>query len=81
MSPRFKRRLERKPTQVQVAILECIDRLADDPRHPGLHTHKVRGYEGVWEAYVDRSNRLTFEYRNGRIWLRNHCSHDVLRTP
>lgn len=36
--------------------------------------------EGVWEAYVDRGNRVTFEYAvDGSIVLRNHCNHDILK--
>jgi hypothetical protein len=57
-------------------------RLGENTRHPGLQTHPVRGTPGVFEAYVDRANRLTFHYDDeGRIVLREHCSHDILRRP
>lgn len=53
--------------------------LADDPRHPGLQTHRVQGSRGVFEAYVDRANRVTFHYDDaGRIVLRNNCTHEIL---
>jgi len=61
--------------------MRCIHRLATDPRHPGLQTHKVKGFPGVFEAYIDKANRLTFEYGEDSIWLRTHCNHDVLRSP
>lgn len=65
---------------MQDAIAQTIKRLADDPRHPGLRVHRVGGADGVWEAYVDGSNRLTFSYGvDGEIVLRNHCNHDILR--
>jgi hypothetical protein len=32
----------------------------------------------VWEAYVDRANRVTFHYEVGRIVMRNHCNHDII---
>ena len=37
----------------------------------------------MWEAYVDASNRVTFEYGpDGEIIMRNHCSHDIIaRSP
>lgn len=43
----------------------------------------MQGFEGVWEAYVDRGNRVTFHYdEDGSIVMRNHCNHDMLtRSP
>ena len=55
--------------------------LLDDPHHPGLHTHAVQGWPGVFEAYVDKANRLTFEYGDDAVILRNHRNHDILRRP
>lgn len=77
----FKRQLDKKPAQLAAAITECAVRLAEKTRHPSLRTHPIRGHPGVFEAYVDRANRLTFEYGAGEIVLRKHCSHDVLRRP
>lgn len=77
----FKKRLNKKPAELAGAILQCIARLADDPHHPGLHTHRVQGTRDVWEAYIDQANRLTFHYEDGDIVLRNHCNHDILRSP
>ena len=78
----FKKRLGKKPHAQQGAIYECIARLSDDPTHPGLHSESVRGCPGVFSARVDRANRLTFEWDEGVIVLRNHCNHDaVYRRP
>lgn len=66
---------------MQVAIMECIDKLETNPRHPGLQTHRVQGHRGVWEAYVDKGNRLTFHYEGGDMVFRKHCNHDILRAP
>jgi hypothetical protein len=67
---------------MQGAVLECITRLSENTRHPSLRTHPIQGLAGVFEAYVDRSNRVTFHYDSGSIVLRNHCSHDILdRNP
>jgi hypothetical protein len=78
----FEERLLKKTHAVQGSILECIKRLTDNPRHPGLHTHRVQGSPGVFEAYVDDANRVTFHYENGTIVLRNHCNHSVVsRSP
>jgi hypothetical protein len=66
---------------MQVAIMRCVALLAEDPRHPGLHTHRVQGTRGVWEAYVDDANRITFHYDDDRIVLRKNCNHSILRRP
>jgi len=80
--PNFKRVLKKKPADMQAAVAECIRQLAKDPRHPGLHTHKMRGVKDVWEAYVDAGNRVTFEYDGDTIVMRNNCNHDILtRNP
>jgi hypothetical protein len=63
------------------SILKCVHRLGDNPRHPGLQTHKIRGAKGVLEAYVDDSNRVTFCYDDkGGILLLNHCNHDIIES-
>jgi len=74
----FRKRLEKKTPPMQAAILECVKRLGDDTRHPGLQTHRVQGEPGVFEAYVDAANRVTFEYEGSRIKLRNNCNHDII---
>jgi hypothetical protein len=66
---------------MQVSIARCLALLAENPRHPGLHTHRVQGSAGVWEAYVDSANRVTFHYDGPKIVLRNNCNHDILRRP
>lgn len=78
MLPRFKRELQKKPPALQRAILQCVASLVSDPRHPGLQVHQVQGTAGVWEAYVDRKNRITFHFEGGVIVLRRHCNHDII---
>jgi len=79
---RFRKRLWKKTPAMQASILETVQRLGEDPRHPGLHTHKVKGQKGVFEAYVDGGNRVTFQYGDNCIVLRNHCNHDIIdRAP
>jgi len=57
-------------------------RLGENPRHPGLNVHRIQGTADIWEAYVDRGNRVTFRYdESGALVFLNHCNHDVLRRP
>jgi hypothetical protein len=76
----FRRRLRKKSHEMQGAIARCIETLLSDPQNNGLAVHPVEGSPGVWEAKVDKGNRITFEYGSDRrIILRNHCNHDILR--
>ena len=60
------------------SIDESLELLLENPRHPGLHTHRVQGTKRVWESYVDNANRITWEYGEGRtIVVRNNCTHDM----
>lgn len=77
----FKKALQKKPAALAGAITECVVRLGENTRHPSLQTHPVRGRPGVFEAYVDRANRVTFEYGDNEIVLRKHCNHDILKRP
>lgn len=85
IAPNFKKVLEKKPAGMQAAILECIERLLDNPAHPGLKVKLVRSAQGkdrVYEARVDKANRLTFHWEDGAVVLRNNCNHSVLdRNP
>lgn len=81
-SPRFRRAYKKKPREMQVIIRDAVTQLRRDWRHPGLRTHRVLGTPGVFEARLDRGNRLTFHWEAGTIMLRNHCNHDILgRNP
>ena len=89
VTPNFKRVLKKKPAAMRKAVSECIQRLSENPRHPGLNTHKMKGLGAgvqVWEAYIDAGNRITFHYEADGdkkvIVLRTNCNHDILtRTP
>lgn len=71
---------KKKPPQLQKQITKAVKQLGIDPKYPSLRCHRVRGKEGVWEAYVDRARyRITFEYdEDGNIVLLNNCTHDIL---
>lgn len=78
LSPGFRERLWAKPSMLQGAILKCIDLLGDNPAHPGLRSKRIQGDPGMWEARVDRRNRVSWKYGDtrGEIVVVNHCTHD-----
>ncbi|MHB8681781.1 MAG: hypothetical protein ACYDA2_06775 [Acidimicrobiales bacterium] len=49
-------------------VIRCLDRLSQDPRHPGLSSHRYEVFdevyvEKVWESYVE--NRTPSAWR---VW-------------
>lgn len=77
----FKKRLAKKPPKMQAAIIECVERLIDDPGHPGLRSHPVISAPGVFSSRVDRGNRLTWTREGDLTVLLNHCNHDEVYRP
>jgi hypothetical protein len=80
----FKKKYDKKDKSSRDSIDETLLKLVESPRPPGLRCHKVRGVTGkaIWEAYINNEARLTFEYGDDCIILRNNCHHDaVLRSP
>ena len=83
-TPTFKKKYKKKERISQSSVDEAIKLLVKNPHYPGLHTHKVRGTgnRAIFEAYVDDSVRLTFEYGENNIILRTNCTHkSVLDNP
>jgi len=78
----FRKVRRRKELRLRNAIDRCVKLLAEDVHYPGLQVHRVQGTQGVWEAYVDIHNRVTFHWDGDVIVLRNNCNHDILdRNP
>jgi mRNA interferase RelE/StbE len=79
---RFGRAYRELPEGIQKRLDKQIRLLAEDMRHPSLHTKKIKGKEGVWEARVDIHHRFTFEIVGDTVFLRAVGNHDeVLKSP
>lgn len=81
----LRKKLTRKSTQSQGAILACVRQLRVDWRRPGgLRTKKLQGRiapngEPVYEARATRGDRVTFYWDGAVIVVENHCTHDIVR--
>jgi hypothetical protein len=73
-----KKKLAKKPRDMQGAILACIQQLRTDWRHPGLRAKKLSGTQ-MFEARVTEGARLTFFWDGPTIVVTNHCHHDILK--
>ncbi|MEM1169613.1 MAG: type II toxin-antitoxin system mRNA interferase toxin, RelE/StbE family [Cyanobacteria bacterium P01_H01_bin.35] len=75
--------LVRKNPQLRLLIEQTLRQLVEDPFHPSLRTHKLRGdLAGCWSCSVDYSYRIIFEFvqepeeEEEAILLLNIGSHD-----
>jgi addiction module RelE/StbE family toxin len=65
-SPAFSRafkRLVRQNPQLRPQIENTLQQLVQDPLHPSLRTHKLKGdLSGRWSCSIDYSNRIVFKF-------------------
>ena len=62
--------------------MKAIRLLEVDFRHPGLHSHRVKGFADIYEDYVDQKYRITYERRGDTLVMRNVDNHDeCLKNP
>lgn len=55
------------PKTVQKKFKKQLRFLTENPRHPSLHIHRIRGSSGYWEFYIDAAYRCIFR-RKGNIY-------------
>ncbi len=78
----FKRIIRKRP-DFRPLIEKTVRQLAEDPFHPSLHTHKLKGdLSNIWSCSIDYSYRIVFEFienpeeQEEAILLLNLGSHD-----
>ncbi len=75
----------------KVALLNAADKKAlksklalmvENTRHPSLRTKKIKGQKKIFEASITMDIRLTWQYTDDGILLRNIGEHDrTLKKP
>lgn len=82
LTERFVRQYARLPKTIRRKVGKALVLLDADFRHPGLRSHPVESAPDIFEAYVNRKYRMTFERRGDTFVMRNVDNHDeCLRTP
>ncbi len=57
------KRASRRDPQLRERVHRALKLLAQDPFHPALRSHKLKGeLAGVWACVVDYDNRILFEF-------------------
>ena len=72
----FLESVNRLPVEVKRALKKKLDLLADNPKHPSLRTKQIKGSKGIFEASINMDIRMTWEFYEDGILLRNIGKHD-----
>ena len=67
----FKEKVKALPDDVKKVLKQKLILMAENPRHPSLRSKKIKGCSDIFEASVTMSIRLTWQYGEGGIILRN----------
>ena len=78
---RFTQAYGKLPLEIQKRFDKKIKLFKSNPRHPSLNIHRVKKVSDIWEAYVTKSYRWTFQFIRGGVKLRVIGTHSVLRNP
>lgn len=81
-SERFEKSIRKLPVGVRKKFYKQVSLLLGNPKHPSLHTKKIKGADNIWEVRVDDHYRFTFSQDEDLITLRVIGHHDdVLKKP
>jgi mRNA-degrading endonuclease RelE of RelBE toxin-antitoxin system len=73
---RFKKAWEKLTKGEKTLAWKAITNVARDIRYPALRVKRIKGVEGIWEARVSLSLRMTFQIVGDTVLLRNIGHHD-----
>lgn len=78
----FADKVKELPQEVRRVLKKKLELLLENPRHPSLRTKKIRGQDRIFEASITMEIRMTWEYTEDGILLRNIGEHDkTLKNP
>jgi len=72
----FKEKAKALPSDVKKVLKQKLILMAENPQHPSLRSKKIKGCSDLFEASVTMGIRLTWQYREGGIILRNIGEYD-----
>lgn len=81
-SDKFINSVKKLPDEIKKALKKKLDIMLENPQHPSLRTKKIQGQKDIFEASVTMEIRITWQYIDGGIYLRNIGEHDkTLKKP
>lgn len=81
-SNRFKKDYQRLSSEAKTIAQNKLRIMAENPMHPSLRTKKIRGKNEIFESSINMNIRMTWEYKENKIFLRAIGEHDsTLKNP
>jgi mRNA interferase RelE/StbE len=81
-SDRFKENYVKLNEEIKKRVKTKLKLMAENPMHPSLRTKRVQGTQNIFEASVNMSIRITWQYVENGIFLRNIGEHnETLKNP
>ncbi|MCI0468718.1 MAG: hypothetical protein L0Y62_01470 [Nitrospirae bacterium] len=77
----FKKNYKSLPSGIKDKVDKQLEFLIENPSHPSLSLHQIRGTKGIWEGYIDYHYRFTFEIDGDFYVLRKVGIHDIIKNP
>lgn len=78
----FKRAYKKLDLGQQNTIKRAISLMSDNINHPSLRVKRVQSTRRTWEASATMDLRITFDWEDDTITLRNCGEHDkTLKNP
>jgi mRNA-degrading endonuclease RelE of RelBE toxin-antitoxin system len=78
----FADKAEQLPIEIRRALKKKLELLIENPRHPSLRTKKIQRQDSIFEASITMDIRMTWQYTEDGILLRNIGEHDrTLKNP
>lgn len=80
LTERFKQNYLELPKNLQILFSEKLKLFRANPLHPSFKTHKykMKGKQIIWEAYINKKYRFTFEITANSYIFRNIGPHDII---
>lgn len=78
----FKEKTKLLDPNVKKALKNKLELMDQNPKHPSLRTKKIKGVSDIYEARITTTYRMTWQYYQDGILLRNIGEHDkTLKNP
>jgi mRNA interferase RelE/StbE len=75
-SDKFREKVEKLPQDIKKLLRNKLEIMIDNPRHPSLRSKEIQGQANIFEASVTMGIRITWQYTDDGILLRNIGDHD-----
>jgi len=80
-TPYFEKKFEKLPKDIQKMATRKIILFEDNPYHPSLNTHKLKGpLFGYWSFYINKNYRVLFRFlKNNEVVYYDLDTHDIYK--